>query len=315
MSALLGCERRRTTSYHPACNGMIERVHRQLKSALRACGRTTWFDALPLALLKTDLGCSAAQLVYGTTLRLPGQFLERSTAAAPTPDSYADGLRRALDQLRPTPPRPSSSAAHVPRALQDATHVFLRRDATKPPLACRYDGPFRVVTRSDKTMTLDLGRRQDVISIDRVKPAHLNLADGDGHSEQHQPRPPPTGVPAGRPAPAQPLLGPRPLLPVQHLPAGRPTPPRLGAPPVTITAPPVTPTAPPETPTAPPGTPTVPPEAQPCLPARVTRPPAVPPTASSSVPVPHSILRTRSGRPVNRPARYRVTFLQQASDQ
>ena len=320
MSALLGCERRRTTSYHPACNGLIERVHRQLKSALRACGRTTWSDALPLVLLgmrtalKTDLGCSAAQLVYGTTLRLPGQFLERSATAAPTPDSYADGLRRALDQLRPTPPRPGSSAARVPRALQDATHVFLRRDATKPPLACRYDGPFRVVARSDKTLTLDLGRRQDVVSVDRVKPAHLDPADGDCHSEQRRPRPrsPSTGVTPGRPAPAQPLLGPRPLMPVRDPSAGRPPPVTPTGTPVPSTALPVPPTAPPVTPTlpsvppVPPVTPAAPPEGQP-PPARAPRPPSAP----SSVPAPRSILKTRSGREVQRPARYRVTFVGQ----
>nr|VZI04397.1 unnamed protein product [Spirometra erinaceieuropaei] len=32
----LGCTRIRTTAYHPAANGMVERFHRQLKTALRA---------------------------------------------------------------------------------------------------------------------------------------------------------------------------------------------------------------------------------------------------------------------------------------
>ena len=34
---LLGTQHHRTTVFHPQCNGMIERFHRQMKAALRAC--------------------------------------------------------------------------------------------------------------------------------------------------------------------------------------------------------------------------------------------------------------------------------------
>ena len=78
---LLGSTRIRTTAYHPAANGLIERFHRQLKASLKAYPDPThWVDSLPLVLLgvrtavKEDLSCSAAELVYGTTLRLPGEF-------------------------------------------------------------------------------------------------------------------------------------------------------------------------------------------------------------------------------------------------
>nr|VZI38242.1 unnamed protein product [Spirometra erinaceieuropaei] len=63
----LGCTRIRTTAHHPAANGMVERFHRQLKTALRSVEDPgNWSDNLPLALLgiraalKSDLGCSAA---------------------------------------------------------------------------------------------------------------------------------------------------------------------------------------------------------------------------------------------------------------
>ena len=58
---------------------MIERLHRQLKSSLKA--RTTnpyWMDHLPLVLLgirvawREEPGCSPAELVYSSSLRLPG---------------------------------------------------------------------------------------------------------------------------------------------------------------------------------------------------------------------------------------------------
>ena len=54
---------------------MIERFHRQLKTALKAQQNTTlWMDVLPLVLhgirtaVKEDLATTTAELVYGTTL-------------------------------------------------------------------------------------------------------------------------------------------------------------------------------------------------------------------------------------------------------
>ena len=77
----LGSTHIRTTAYHPTSNGLIERFHCQLKASLRACPDPShWVDALLLVLLgvhtalKEDLGCSSAELVYGTTLRLPGEY-------------------------------------------------------------------------------------------------------------------------------------------------------------------------------------------------------------------------------------------------
>ena len=64
-----------TTTYHPSSNGLIERFHHQLKATLKATPEPThWVSALPLVLLgiraglKQDIGCSTAELVYGTTL-------------------------------------------------------------------------------------------------------------------------------------------------------------------------------------------------------------------------------------------------------
>ena len=37
LSHILGCERIRTTAYHPCANGLVERFHRQLKASLKAC--------------------------------------------------------------------------------------------------------------------------------------------------------------------------------------------------------------------------------------------------------------------------------------
>ena len=62
----LGARHHRTTSYHPSSNGMVERLHRHLKSALRAHRSQDWMKALRFVLLgirsavRQDMGCSGS---------------------------------------------------------------------------------------------------------------------------------------------------------------------------------------------------------------------------------------------------------------
>ena len=96
LTQLFGIHRARTTAYHPIANGMVERFHRQLKAALKAQPHPQhWTTSLPMVLLgvrtalKVDLGCTAAELVYGTSLRLPGDFFPTSASlSTPDPTTY-----------------------------------------------------------------------------------------------------------------------------------------------------------------------------------------------------------------------------------
>ncbi len=70
-----------TTAFHPQSNGLVERFHRQLKDAFHArTAGTAWLEHLPWILLglraapKEDAAVSAAEVVYGYPLALPGQF-------------------------------------------------------------------------------------------------------------------------------------------------------------------------------------------------------------------------------------------------
>ena len=92
---------------------MVERSHRQLKAAIMAHeSPNPWTITLPSVLLgvrsavKELSGRSAAEMIYGMTLRLPGEFTQKYTVDAHRNlDNYSDKLRVAMSRLRLCPPR------------------------------------------------------------------------------------------------------------------------------------------------------------------------------------------------------------------
>nr|VZI36318.1 unnamed protein product [Spirometra erinaceieuropaei] len=129
-----------------------------------------------------DIGCTAADLVYGTSLRLPGDYVEQ--------------LRSVMRNLRATPRRASPANSFIPPGLDKCDFVLVRHDAVRRPLQPPYDGPYKVLRRSDKDVVIDRNGKTDTVSIDRVKPASID--DSDHSSPQHctPPQtlmPPPTG--------------------------------------------------------------------------------------------------------------------------
>nr|VZH94975.1 unnamed protein product [Spirometra erinaceieuropaei] len=177
---LLGCAHITTTAYHPASNGLVERLHRQLKSALMSQTESaTWSVNLPLVLLgirssvKEDIQCTAAELVYGTPLRLPGEFVQPSTTNTNIPSTFVKQLKQRMAQLRPTPTRQTSTHLFVHEDLKSAPFVFVRNDAVRKTLCSPYDGPYKVVQRKDKLYVLQKADKTDTVSIDRLKPAYL----------------------------------------------------------------------------------------------------------------------------------------------
>ncbi|GBL73846.1 Transposon Ty3-I Gag-Pol polyprotein [Araneus ventricosus] len=99
LTKFLGTARQRTTSYHPAANGQVERFHRQLKTAIMAHEKVQWSSALPTILLgfratwKEDLEATTAEMVYGASIRLPGEFLSPTTDS-PDPSTFVKNRRK-----------------------------------------------------------------------------------------------------------------------------------------------------------------------------------------------------------------------------
>lgn len=181
----VGTEKTRTTAYHPQANGMVERWHRSLKTALktRLSQHTTWIDELPTVLMglraaaRTDTGVSAAELTYGYNLRLPCDFFTAPSSAEPDMDlDYVSKLRASINSARPILPTTSHGnkrSIFVHKDLQTCEQVFIRNDAVRKPLQPTYEGPYKVIERSNKTFKIQLPeRRSAIVSIDRLKPAY-----------------------------------------------------------------------------------------------------------------------------------------------
>lgn len=184
----IGFRRKRTTAYHPSCNGLVERFHRQLKASITCHANNSWSEILPLVLLgirsafKEDLQASSAELLYGEPLRLPGEFFDPSVSGTTDLSDFTARLNSFASRLKPVPAsRHSNPSTFIFKELTNADHVFLRDDTSRSPLQPVYSGPHKVLERGDKTFKILLKGKPVVVSMDRLKPAYI-LAD-DGHTE------------------------------------------------------------------------------------------------------------------------------------
>ena len=226
LTNILGTTRIRTTAYHPAANGVVERLHRTLKSSLMTRDRPRWSESLPVVLLgirtaiKNDLGCSAAELVYGTTLRLPGQFVAPIDADHDMdPANYVDRLRKFMSDIRPALTRPQHKHSFVHKDLSTTSHVFVRDDTVRKPLLPPYKGPYPVLRRTDKFFVVDLHGKHDTISVDRLKPAFMDLSPAASSLPPKTPPNEPSTSPPDTPADTPPATPPSETSPASsHLP-------------------------------------------------------------------------------------------------
>lgn len=181
LSKAIGFQHRRTTAYHPQCNGLVERFHRQLKAAITCHADPNWTETLPLVLLgirsafKEDLQSSSAELLYGEPLRLPGDFFDQSVANHTTDiTDFSARLKSFAENLRPVATQHhSSKKVFVYKELATCSHVFLREDALRGSLQPAYTGPYKVITRSEKYYKILIKGNNITVSVDRLKPAYI----------------------------------------------------------------------------------------------------------------------------------------------
>ena len=190
---------------------MIERTHRQLKDSLRArlvC--SDWPSHLPWVLLglrsapKEESGISLAEMVQGSPLVLPGQFLE---SPEPPAEVFLQKLQSSPSATEPAPSYAEAAAmANLPETLRVAKFVYVKRGQAAPPLTPIYQGPYPVLQRSPKSFVLDLGGRQETVTVERLKP-HLGLQPVDPAVAPRRGRPPALSSVIPAPDPPSPSLG------------------------------------------------------------------------------------------------------------
>jgi hypothetical protein len=176
LCSLLNISHVQTTAYRPQANGAVERFHRRLKDALRACAAgADWHAHLPWVLLgirsawRGDKAFSPSEVVFGAQPVLPGQFL--ASPEPPSP-SFLKELQETINSR--TPPladhhnRPGPLS--LPEELLLPRFLLVRRDSAQPPLSPMYNSPYLVLERSLRFFKNQVGTRQDTVSTLRLKP-------------------------------------------------------------------------------------------------------------------------------------------------
>ena len=108
---------------------MVERFHRDMKAALRSrLNGPNWVDELPWVLLglrkapKEDIHTSAAEMVYGTPLTVPGDCVGPSDDPVAAAELFRN-LRDEVLKLRPTPVLQHGTAvSHVPNNIMSTDY-------------------------------------------------------------------------------------------------------------------------------------------------------------------------------------------------
>ncbi|CAB0043629.1 unnamed protein product, partial [Trichogramma brassicae] len=189
---LVGAKHVHTSPYHPQSNSMVERLHRTLKAALKCSPETPWTLALPGVLLglrttfKEDLQASPAEMVFGTSLRIPGELMMQQDTDKTPPSDFVLALRRLFKAIRPVPA--SRHAQHRPFVFADLAtcdYVFRRVDSIRKPLEQPYTGPHKVIRRiNERTFVVDVNGVAKTLSTDQLKPAYLDNANPQPKPDQ-----------------------------------------------------------------------------------------------------------------------------------
>ncbi|VDP50379.1 unnamed protein product [Schistosoma margrebowiei] len=152
-------------------------LNRPTRKTIRKTSKSACVNGIRDA-VKADTGYTVAQLVYGTTPRLPGEFVDPSSFLMNMDlTSYTSRLTDAMRSVKPVSTRAQSTNIFVQPDLRYSAHVFVRRDSHRQPLESAYEGPFKTVHREPDS-------QQQVQSLTRFTQTGRNYYGGQLERDQ-----------------------------------------------------------------------------------------------------------------------------------
>jgi hypothetical protein len=146
----LGIKQKLCTAFHPQGKGLIERFHRRMKEASKArAAAADWPAHLPWVMLGLRIcprevsAVSSTELMYGTPLTLPGQFI---APAEPLPEQFVQQLQSGTPCAAPfhAPRSAADGLPGLPTALQRATCLYVKSPPAATDLAPAFRGLYAV---------------------------------------------------------------------------------------------------------------------------------------------------------------------------
>ena len=120
--------------------------------------------------VRLDTCASPSEYLYGTTLRVPGEFF-LDDDFSPNPQIFIEEFREHMRYVRPVPvAHRHKRRAFFFKKLHSCTYIFLKVPEPKRP----YTGPHKVLERTSvRVYLIEVKGSQRSVSVDRLKPAHF----------------------------------------------------------------------------------------------------------------------------------------------
>ena len=214
---LLGMKKTRTTSYHPQCDGLVERMNKTLIEALSKYvegNQTEWDEWLPLVLMgyrtskHASTGESPHELLFGRRARLPIDVeLDKALPEEQSTTQFGKDLKAKLQIAREIVNEETTRAQHRQAKVfnqrnkettkfREGDYVWLYSPAVKrglsPKLSKPYTGPFKILKlHSDNNVSIvhTQGGRQQRVHLNRLRHHYrrpMDLQDPELMSTQQQ---------------------------------------------------------------------------------------------------------------------------------
>lgn len=145
----------RTIAHHPEANSVTENRH-SLPSSLAMDANTTSGTIVYPSRMTRHLSCNISRACLWRNHSAFGRLLIPSSSIENQGSTFT---------LRSTPSRRRQS--------KTTTLAFIRHDAVRNSLQMPYDGPYAVISRSDKTLVVSIRGKSTTVSLNQLKPAFI----------------------------------------------------------------------------------------------------------------------------------------------